>query len=1409
MSNNSFLSMDFEECDSSIIDGTNAAADQSPALDEKNKHNNERSEVDSDTQEGDMEIASGAVPSTRNTNVREVIKMKKINLSDNEDHNYTDTQTEKSDNSNTGFTSNFIYSKVENSGKEKYIGLKISNLNDLKKAIPRLKLPTILSSTSLSPSSSVKKPTAVPIEVKQKLHKYCRACAGLKVPLINIFSVKGKQMRLAQQIQHLEDINEHDSLSTQMCMDCICDLRMSYKFFMQIKKAEIKLKSICDSFNNFPKTSEDDEMTDVFIKKETSMESSNYEVLDNEGIKSEAEDIDCTEMNEISSIGNDSFEEFDPDNPNYTDEVDSKKITESYIELDESTGSNINTDKSSKSETYSNNVMESETDLDKESETIIQDDIDKHNDSVYQYDESLDAYIKVEHSEGAQEDVEPENKLVESNTINASQTSESFIPLTKSSNTSKRKLSSGNISDDSNDKPNKIDFQKLKDLKIPKLDLQNSTKIKTQEDGVMYVTAKGSKPNEVLLIKVKKMNKPSEKKVEKTLGKKKGDAILHQKGYSRYEYANKKDNSIDEQIEQYKKKRVQILGEVANMTETDFDENLEAKVIGGEVSTEIEMEEQEDEMENTEEYVDNIEFSETPAFPSQHEAPLTKIQQRWKDIKKRHETIHKDLAEDCTDRLKSLLRQKDEDIQEFISYLKQRRIVVSRLKDEHIISLYEAKNHVLLEKLPLQFFATPEVDIDPFEFKEIFDCDFCNESFPSRDMEYEHSKIHDFKLMHYCEDCQQEFLTHKGKRSHNITCVQKLMCKYCDMILESKGKKRQHEQKHCDEQNGQLCDLCGEKFKHQGTLDQHVKSRHMQLEKIYKCPQCSKRFAFRTKLTFHLKSVHTTSRPYLCEDCGSDFKNPASLRHHRIRKHQPTNNKKECTVCHKMIPVYSMSKHMHTHKAYTIQCPHCDKMFKNTSTLKQHIRIHEDQRQYKCDMCGVGFNRRDGLRLHMKVHLKADSRGLKECSCQLCGEKFPNHSMLVIHRNRTHKDGRNYTCHICNRSMISTRSLEWHLAHIHNETMPGIVRDESSVDAETKRVSCYHCDKTFKTEMILRTHVKNTHTEKEPMKCLDCDLKFTSEVRLKHHMMIEHNRLEGTLACPHCPKRFVNQLRLKTHMISHSDERPFTCDICGFMLKTKIQLIKHKQNRHSNERPLQCRYCAWRCKQVSALVCHERTHTNERPYSCSVCKQKFKYLGDKNKHERRHESLGGSGFKRIVTGRNTNKSVKKKDSNSQEQDSEVEHEEYDAEQQEEEEYEEQVEGQVETFDETQIIKFNDNGEIINEESETSYDQMYVEDTSQDASDSSKIVIGMEEGTVYEEEVTADQIESEMITGNIINEHMLQSGTIHTIQPGTVVHLQQQDETGKIQVIPVMLSLPDLSDATAEVNLATASIMYNN
>ena len=92
-----------------------------------------------------------------------------------------------------------------------------------------------------------------------------------------------------------------------------------------------------------------------------------------------------------------------------------------------------------------------------------------------------------------------------------------------------------------------------------------------------------------------------------------------------------------------------------------------------------------------------------------------------------------------------------------------------------------------------------------------------------------------------------------------------------------------------------------------------------------------------------------------------------------------------------------------------------------------------------------------------------------------------------------------------------------------------------------------------------------------------------------------------------------------------------------------------------------------------------------------------------------------------------------------------------------------------------------------------------EETSQDG-EAQEVIMNMdEEGHIYTEEVTADNIETtgttEIITGDLMTNQL--------------VVLDQQDETGKLQIIPVTLSLPDLTEANAEVNLATASIMYNN
>lgn len=1270
---------------------------------------------------------------------------------------------------------------------------RVKNINELKNVTPRVKLvsPEVSSLTRLTTKMSVpaqnlpegRAPSAD--ASRQALKNYCRTCAGLKLPLVDIFSEKGMQMRLNQQMKHLEEINQQDSLSTQMCMDCICDLKMSYKFFMQIKKAQVKLQSIHSSFqptaanaarlsesersdasSRIPSTnrrttcpSRKSETEKSEISTRLSSPSTIETGADNsksdrpsdpqpqKKIETETEDEPAFRQ----SDDNDSIEEFDPDDPScQPDTSDAADSDDEFVAETSENSQNVKTrdiQSMDRSTRESTNVIEENPPISSVPKPDEKSEPKKDScKTVYQYDTALKAYVKVESTENNDRTntslIKP--KLERDRSIDCAR------EVAKHPNILKRKIPArkdflGNPVTSVCTSDSTFVRSGQKDTKKPKLNVENALNITNEnEDGIMYVTVKGTKPNELLLVKVKKMDKPEGSKREEK--KKSLDGVPVEKILKKLEPFTVKDKDftierskaldireqiIEEQIEEYKKKREKVLGGTASLPNAlKFEDGLIRFVnpvdSGADGGVRIKVEPS-DEVEDIRRVVGSREDrdeepdrSDSAGYDNTGEylSRLARLKRKWEEAKRKKELLQRELDQSYTEgnmeKLARILGEKEKNLQDFQDYLKQRKIVITRLKDEDIISLYEDRNNTCLQRnFPdLIDESTPS---DYIEMQNYLECDYCPETFAHRDVLEEHLKSHDYKLMYYCEDCQAEFSTIKLKRSHNVTCMKKLICKYCDLMLDSKGKKRQHEQKHVDSMYGQLCDVCGEKFKHQGTLDQHFKTQHMTWEKIYQCPKCPKKFAFKQKLSFHLKSVHTTLRAFLCEDCGADFKNPASLRHHRIRKHQPTGNKRECPVCNKLVPFYSLSKHMYTHKAYTIQCPNCDKMFKNSSTLKQHVRIHEDQRQYRCDTCGVGFNRRDGLRLHMRVHQKSDSRALKECSCQVCSEKFPNHSMLVIHRNRVHKDGRQYTCHICNRSMLSTRSLEWHMSHIHNEVLPGGPRDDSDKVPEKKRVSCVHCDKTFKTEMILRTHIKNTHMEKDPTKCLDCDLTFTSDVRLRHHMMVAHNRLEGTLSCPHCSKRFVNQLRLKTHMISHSEDRPYTCEICGFNLKTKIQLIKHHQNRHSDERPLQCRYCPWRCKQVSALVCHERTHTNERPYSCSVCRQRFKYLGDKNKHERRHEILGGSGFKRIVAGRNLKTpKIQLEETSTSEQD-QIEYENPEDEEQLEQRYEEEEEHQYEEqqdgeydgdkFNEQEIVKFEE--ENIGEDYEQTYEQVRI------------------------------------------------------------------------------------------------------
>ncbi|KAH1019945.1 hypothetical protein HUJ04_009689 [Dendroctonus ponderosae] len=75
---------------------------------------------------------------------------------------------------------------------------------------------------------------------------------------------------------------------------------------------------------------------------------------------------------------------------------------------------------------------------------------------------------------------------------------------------------------------------------------------------------------------------------------------------------------------------------------------------------------------------------------------------------------------------------------------------------------------------------------------------------------------------------------------------------------------------------------------------------------------------------------------------------------------------------------------------------------------------------------------------------------------------------------------------------------------------------------------------------------------------------------------------------------------------SYPDFRKVACLLCG----KKVHELKKHMLTHTDQRPYSCENCQKGFTSRYALKIHKRQHTNERPYICSHCAMDFlrKYL---------------------------------------------------------------------------------------------------------------------------------------------------------------------------------------------------------
>ena len=71
-----------------------------------------------------------------------------------------------------------------------------------------------------------------------------------------------------------------------------------------------------------------------------------------------------------------------------------------------------------------------------------------------------------------------------------------------------------------------------------------------------------------------------------------------------------------------------------------------------------------------------------------------------------------------------------------------------------------------------------------------------------------------------------------------------------------------------------------------------------------------------------------------------------------------------------------------------MECPHCDRVFKNQYMLDEHIHIHTGEKRYKCEMCEKLYSTRESLRSHMKGHQF-------QFGCEICAKPLGSYSAFM------------------------------------------------------------------------------------------------------------------------------------------------------------------------------------------------------------------------------------------------------------------------------------------------------------------------------------------------------------------------------------------------------------------------------
>ncbi|XP_015267746.1 PREDICTED: transcriptional repressor CTCFL-like [Gekko japonicus] len=306
-------------------------------------------------------------------------------------------------------------------------------------------------------------------------------------------------------------------------------------------------------------------------------------------------------------------------------------------------------------------------------------------------------------------------------------------------------------------------------------------------------------------------------------------------------------------------------------------------------------------------------------------------------------------------------------------------------------------------------------------------CDFCSFTSVSVWSLNRHVKKHSDAKPHMCHICLKAFRTISLLRNHVNTHTGTIpyKCSECEMAFVTSGELSRHRRyKHTLEKPFK-CSYCNYCSVEASKLKRHIRSHTG--ERPYTCTLC----AYASRDTYKLKRhmvTHSGEKPFECRICKARFTQAGTLKFHVLHKHGENVPKYQCPHCSTCVArkgdLGIHLRNLHTFVEVPLKCSYCDSAFHERYALRQHKKIHRNEKRFKCDQCSYACKQERHLVMHKRMHT-----GEKPFVCAACSKSFRQKQLLTVHFKKHHDSTfkpRVYNCPKCGKGYSRWNNMRKH-----------------------------------------------------------------------------------------------------------------------------------------------------------------------------------------------------------------------------------------------------------------------------------------------------------------------------------------------------------------------------------------------